>query len=75
MVFCNYRPVYILLVFSKLLERYLYTRLISHINDNKLLYEYQFGFPQGKSTYLAIMMLIDKITDALDLGESVVGVF
>ena len=47
----------------------------SHINENKLLYEYQFGFQKGKSTYLAIMMLVDKITEALDQGECVVGVF
>ena len=37
MVFSNYRPVSALPVFSK------------HINDNKLLYEYQFGFQKGKS--------------------------
>ena len=62
-------------VFSKLLERLLYNRLISQINDNKLFYEYQFEFQKGKSTHLAIMMLVDKITEALDQGESVVGVF
>ena len=75
MVFSNYRPVSVLPVFSKLLERLVYNRLISHINDNKLLHEYQFGFQKGKSTYLAIMMLVDKITEALDQGGSVVGEF
>ena len=45
------------------------------IYDNKLLYEYHFGFQKGKSTHLAIMMLVDKITEALDQGETVVGVF
>ena len=53
----------------------MYNRLISHINENKLLYEYQFGFQKGKSTHLAIMMLVDKIIEALDQGECVVGVF
>ena len=33
------------------------------------------GFKKGKLTHLAIMMLVDKITEALDQGESVVGVF
>ena len=75
MVFSNYRLVPVLPVFSKQLERLVYNRLISHINDNKLLYEYQFGFQKGKSTHLAIIMLVDKITEALDQGESVVGVF
>ena len=62
-------------VFSKLLRRLLYNRLISQVNENKLLYEYQFGFQNGKSTYLAIMMLVVKITEALNQGECVVGVF
>ena len=53
----------------------MYNRLISHINDNKLSYEYQFGFQKSKSTDLAIIMLIDKITEALDQGESVFGMF
>ena len=75
MVFSNYRPVPVLPVLSKLLDRLVYNRLISHINDDKLLNGYQFGFQGGKSTYLAIMMLVDKITEALDQGESVVGVF
>ena len=75
MVFSNYTPVSVLPVFSKLLDRLVYNRLISHLNDSKLLYEYQFGFQRGKSTYLAIMMLVDKITEALDQDESVVGVF
>ena len=75
MVFSNYRPVSVLPVFSKLLERLVYNCLISHINYNNLLYEYQFGFQKGKSTHLAIMMLVDKITEALDQDESVVGVY
>ena len=37
MVFSNYRPVSVLPVFSKLLERLVCNRLISHINDNELL--------------------------------------
>ena len=74
MVFSNYRPVSVLPVFSKLLERLAHNRLISHINKNKLLYEYQFGFQKGKSTYLTIMMLVDKITEAIDQSEVVIGV-
>ena len=37
-MFSNYRLVSVLPVFSKLLERLVYNRLISYINDNKLLY-------------------------------------
>ena len=75
MVFSNYRPVSVLLIFSKLLERLVYNRLVEFINDNKLLYDFQFGFQRGKSTQLAVMMLVDKITEALDNKECVVGIF
>ena len=38
------------------------------------MYEYQFGFQKGKSTHLALILLIDKTTEALDRGECVIGV-
>ena len=44
MVVNNYRPISILPVFSKLLERLMYNRLISFINKHKLLNKFQFGF-------------------------------
>ena len=53
----------------------MYNRLISFINENKLLYDYQFGFQKGKSTYMAMVMLNDKISDALDRGDCVIGCF
>ena len=75
MVFSNYRPVSVLPVFSKLLERLMYNRLICFINDNKLLCDYQFGFQKRKSTYMAMVILIEKISEALHRGDCVIGVF
>ena len=49
--------------------------MIAYITNNKLLYEYQFGFQKGKSTHLALILLVDKITELLDRGECVIGVF
>ena len=74
MVFSNYRPVSVLPIFSKLLERLVCNRLIKFINYSKLLYDYQFGFQRGKSTQLAVMMLVDKINEALDNKECVIGI-
>ena len=62
MVYTNYRPVSVLPVFSKILERLMYNRLIQYINENKLLYKYQFGFQKGKSTYMAVLTLVDTIS-------------
>ena len=53
----------------------MYNRLINFINENKLLYKFQFGFQKGKSTSMALIMLIDKISEALDKGELAIGVF
>ena len=53
----------------------MYNRLIHYINENKLLYKYQFGFQTGKSTHMALIVLLDKISEALDMGECVIGVF
>ena len=75
MAISNYRPVSILPLFSKLLERLMYNRLISFINKNKILYKYQFGFREGHSTNMALITLIDRISSAIDNGEFVIGVF
>ena len=75
MVFSNYMPASVLPVFSKLLERLVYNRFIVFIANNKLLYEYQFGFQKGKSTHLVLMLLVDKITEALDHGQCVMVYF
>ena len=63
------------LYLSKILGRFMYNRLILYINRHGLLYEYQFGFQKGKSTHMALITLIDKITEALDQGELVIGIF
>ena len=75
MLFSNYRPVSILPLFSKILERLMYERLLSFVNENKLLYSYQFGFRFGHSPNLAMIILIDKISNALENGEYVLGLF
>ena len=71
----NYRPVSILPLFSKVLERLMYNRLMSFITKHKVLYKYQFGFRQNHSANMALILLIDKITSAIDNGEFVLGVF
>ena len=38
----------------------MYNRLLDYINETKLFHEYQFGFQKGKSTYMAVLTLVDK---------------
>ena len=75
MVFSNYRPASVLPLFSKIFERLMYNRLLSFVNKCKLLYEYQFGFRCGLSPELALTCLVDKISNALENGEYVLGLF
>ena len=74
MLFNNYRPISLLPLFSKILERIMYNRIIGFINKHKLLFKYQFGFRKDHSTYMALIILIDKITAALDNGDFTVAV-
>ena len=71
-IFTNYRPVSVL---PKIMERLMYDRLTSYMLKNHILIEYQFGFQKGISTHMALITLVDRITEALDNGDYVVGVF
>ena len=53
----------------------MYERLLSFINKHKLLYAFQFGFRLDHSPNLALIYLIDKISNALESGEYVLGPF
>ena len=75
MMLSNYRPVSILPLFSKIVERLMYNRLLSFINKHKILYSYQFGFRLDHSPNLALILLVDKISNALENGEYVLGLF
>jgi hypothetical protein len=71
----NYRPISVLPLFSKIIERLVYSRMISFINKHKMLHKFQFGFRKNHSTNMALVSLIDKIASAVDKGDLVLGVF
>ena len=71
----NYRPVSVLPLFSKILEKLMYTRFLSFFKKIKALFDFQFGFRHGYSPNLALSYLTDKISNALDKGECVLGLF
>ena len=75
MLFNNYRPVSLLSVLSKVFEKVMYSRLLKFLNKKLILYKYQFGFRKLHSTYMALMILMDKLIKALENGEFVIGVY
>ena len=77
LLFSNDIPLSVLTVFSKVLERPMYNRLITYtcINQNHQLYNLQFGFQKEKSTPMAFITLTDNISEVLVNGDFVIGVF
>lgn len=60
---------------SKVLEKLVYARILKHLNDGNILYDHQYGFRQNHSTYMALLQLIDRISNALDNNKYSVGIF
>jgi len=70
----NYRPISLLPSFSKIFEKVMAIRLTKFLTNHNILYKYQFGFRPKHTTSMAINLLVDKITECLDMNRSLVGV-
>lgn len=66
----NYRPVSILSVVSKILEKAVFTQLDSFLDKNNLIYEHQSGFRKSYSTDSCLIHLHDYIK-----GNSAKGLY
>ena len=53
----------------------MYERVYSFVNQNQLLYKFQFGFRKKNRTNTALIMVIDKIMNSLNNGDIVLGLF
>ena len=71
----NYRPISLLPQFSKILEKLFLTRINSFLIANNILSSSQYGFRTKLSTSLAVMELIEEITNATDNKKHAIGVF
>lgn len=63
---CNYRPISILPVFSKIFEKIVAKRLLDYLTEKSLLTPHQFGFRPKYSTDLAIHHLCQNMYNAID---------
>ena len=72
---CNYRPISLLSIFNKLLEKLMFKRLIDFLEKNNMFYDRQFGFRAKHSTDHAILSIIDKIQRAIDKSDFSCGIF
>ena len=65
----NYRPVSILSVTSKILERMVYNQLDHYLKETNLLYKLQSGFRPFFSTGTCLTFLMDYIRSETDFGN------
>ena len=71
----NYRPISILPLLSKILEKVIAVRITSWLSKHSLLSPKQFGFQRGKSTLDALISLTDFIYGALNSRKHTLSVF
>ena len=64
----NYRPVSILPVASKVLEKIVYNQMHNYLEQNHLIYAFQSGFRSAHSTDTALTFLADKLRANIDEG-------
>lgn len=71
----NYRPVSILPVFSKGLEKLIHARLASFAEKTKIITEAQYGFRPHRSTQMALLDQKEYILKNIESKTFVLGIF
>jgi hypothetical protein len=71
----NYRLISLLSVFSKIVEKLMYNRLMSFITKNNILNDAQHGFREGKSTETATHAFVENIQRAVEKKINLNGIF
>ena len=71
----NYRPISILPVISKILERVIYDQLSDYLESNDLITTSQFGFRRRYNRELAVTIFADRIRLAMDQHKLTDAVF
>ena len=71
----NYRPISLLPIFGKILEKLMHSRLYSFIQTQNILHKNQYGFQRGKSTEQALVDIQSKIVTAFEQKETPCCIF
>lgn len=71
----NYRPISILPVFSKGIDKLMHGRVLSFFNKHNLLLDFQHGFRKNRSTETALLTQKEIIIAKLQNKEIVAGIY
>jgi hypothetical protein len=63
----NYRPIKLLMVFSKVVEKAVHSRLSQHLHTDNILVTEQCSFRKGISTEVAAFRLTDSVFRSVNL--------
>ena len=74
-LFSNYRPISVLNIFSKIVEKVVTNRIVEYFTVHDLFSPRQFGFREGKSTEGATQDMVCSLYEAMDTGQVAVGVY
>ena len=65
----NYRPVTVLPVCSKILEKCIHSQVSKFLEEKNILSETQFGFRKQRNTELAATLFLDEVRENMNRGE------
>ena len=71
----NFRPISLISVFHKIIEKIIHSRLYNILELHNILYGNQFGFRKDNSTIYALMQITERIKESIDNGEFGCGIF
>ena len=71
----NYRPISLLSVFNRIIEKLIYRQLKSFLEDRNMLYHSQYGFRERRSTEHALIDIVNQIQTNFDKGIYTCGIF
>ena len=73
--FVNYRPISLLPVISKIIEKVVHKQLYEYMSCNELFNNNQYGFRAKHSTEYAAMDFVDRIMNDIDKGQTAFAIF
>ena len=71
----NYRPISLLSIFDKIIEKLVHKRLYNFLEQNNILYHNQFGFRKNNSTTYALLQITEKIKETIENRKFGCGIF
>ena len=71
----NYRPISLLPIFDKIIEKLMHKRLYNFLLEHNILYQNQFGFRKNNSTVFALAQITEMIKVSIDNRKFGCGIF